>query len=222
MSRARSAWTLSIPAILMLIAMLIGWGLDDVTGFFSNAARRGLIITVFAMLAAGIAWRIELNPFRKGTRHGRGWPIVAGILTAPLIWVLAAYGDRRALFVFPESAVLRSIGVAAFAAGECIRLAALRALGRQYSAFLTVQEGHQLIRTGIYRRIRHPFYLGGLLNAPGVLLALRSPLSVLVFVASVFFVVNRIGREEQLLCDAFPQSYPSYRQTSWRLLPYLY
>jgi protein-S-isoprenylcysteine O-methyltransferase Ste14 len=206
----------------MSIAMLIGWGLDDVTGFFSNPARTALIVTVFAMLAAGIAWRIELNPFRKGTRQGRRWPIIAGIFTAPLIWVLAAYCDRRALFVFPESAILRCIGVAAFAAGECIRLAALHALGRQYSAFLTVQEGHQLIRTGIYRRIRHPFYLGGLLNPPGVLLALRSPLSVLVFIAGVFFVVNRIGREEQLLCGAFPLAYPSYRQMSWRLIPYLY
>jgi protein-S-isoprenylcysteine O-methyltransferase Ste14 len=179
-------------------------------------------VIIFAALAAGIACRIELNPFRKGTRQGRRWPILAGIFTAPLIWVLAAYCDRRGIFAFPESATLRCIGVAAFAAGEIVRLAALHALGPQYSVFLTVQEGHRLIRTGIYRRIRHPFYLGGLINVPGVLLAFRSELSVLVLIASVLFVINRIRREEQLLCDAFPQAYPSYRQTSWRLLPYVY
>ena len=221
-SRARSLGSLLVPTVLMVIGALAGWGLDDIPGFFSNPARTALVVTMFAMLAVGVSWRIELNPFRKGTRRGPRWPILAGIFTTPLIWITAAYCDRRGILVFPESAIVRWIGVAAFTTGESIRLAALHALGRQYSVFLTVQEGHQLIRTGIYLRIRHPFYLGGLINAPGVLLALRSRLSILIFIASAVFVVNRIGREERLLCDEFPESYPVYRQVSWRLLPYIY
>jgi protein-S-isoprenylcysteine O-methyltransferase len=85
-----------------------------------------------------------------------------------------------------------------------------------------VQAEHRLIRSGIYRRIRHPFYLGGLLNAPGSMLAFRSPISVLVFVASLFFVLNRIGREERMLAEEFPGAYRRYQEVSWRLVPHLY
>lgn len=221
-SRLRAALTLFLPAALMVIGALAGWGLDNIPGFFSNSARTALVAVMLAVVIAGSALRIEFNPFRTGTRHGRRWPILAGIFSAPLMWVIAAWCDRRGILAFPASPILRWIGVVLFTLGESIRLAALDALGRQYSAFLTVQEDHQLVRTGIYRHTRHPFYLGGLINIPGMLLVLRSPLSILVFIASVLFVVNRIRREEQLLSNEFPNAYPSYQRASWRLLPYIY
>lgn len=204
------------------MAMLVGWGFDDVPGFFANPARTGVFAVMLCEIAAGAIWGVELNPFRKGKRPKRGWPIVAGMFTVPLIWVLVSFFDRRGTFVFTESATIRWIGVAGFAAGSAIRLFALHELGRQYSAFLTVQTGHQLIKSGIYRRIRHPFYLGGLISLPGVLLAFRSPLSAILFAISLVFVVNRIGREERLLIEEFPTAYREYQNFSWRLVPHVY
>lgn len=221
-THTRAASTLAIPALLGSAAMLIGWGVDDLGGFFANPARAALIAILLLEFAAGTVWRIELNPFRKGKRRSRGWPILAGMFTIPLIWAAVSFCDRHGVFVFPESPAMRWIGIALFAAGGAVRLCALHELGRQYSALLTLQPDHQLIRTGIYRRIRHPFYLGGLLNVPGMLLAFRSPLSVIIFVISIGFVINRIGREEQLLTEEFPESYCAYRRASWRLVPHLY
>lgn len=88
--------------------------------------------------------------------------------------------------------------------------------------FLTIQTQHELIRTGPYRHIRHPFYLGGLLTLPGMMLALRSPPSIVIFVVSAVFVATRIGREEKMLLDQFPEEYAEYRLSSWRLLPYVF
>lgn len=221
-ARSRAAFSWTIPAVLATVAMLLGWGVDDLTGFFTNPARAAVLALILIEFAAGTMWRIELNPFRKGKRHSRGWPIVAGIFTVPIVWAAVSFCDRHGYFVFPESSAIRWTGIALFAAGGAIRLCALHELGRQYSALLTVQPGHQLIRTGIYRRIRHPFYLGGILNLPGMLLAFRSPVSVIILAISVAFVVNRIGREEQLLTEEFPETYSAYRQVSWRLLPHLY
>ena len=118
--------------------------------------------------------------------------------------------------------LLRWAGVAALAIGDSLRLAALRELGHQYSLFLTIQGRHQLIRSGPYRHIRHPFYLGGLLTVPGIMLALRSPLAILVFTLSAAFVATRIGREEKLLLDQFPDPYAEYQRNSWHLLPYVF
>ena len=97
-----------------------------------------------------------------------------------------------------------------------------RGLGAGVECYIVYATGHQLIQSRIYRRIRHPFYLGGLLSLPGVLLAFRSPLSLIIFAISALFVVNRIGREERLLMKEFPQAYSEYRNYSWHLVPHVY
>lgn len=220
--RGRAALLLAPHTVLLSAALLAGWGVDDVSGFFRNPARAALIAVIFAGYAAGTLLGIELNPFRKGRPQGRRWPIVLGISMVPFVFAAVSFCDRRDIFVFPNLGVIRWIGVAALVFGDLVRLAALRELGRQYSMFLTIQTEHELVRTGPYRRIRHPFYLGGLLTVPGILLALRSPISVIVLVLSMVFVASRIGREEKLLISQFPEAYPEYKRHSWRLLPYVY
>jgi protein-S-isoprenylcysteine O-methyltransferase Ste14 len=143
------------------------------------------------------------------------------MLALPLVWGLTAFCDRRGLLVWNSLADFRYAGVAAYAAGELVRLLALRDLGRQYSAFITVQPEHRLIQHGIYSVIRHPFYLGQLLFTPSAPLVFRSPLAIFIFVSTILFTLNRIRREEHFLMRHF-DSYGTYRQQSWRLLPYLY
>src|SRR5579862_9911875 len=185
--RLLSALTLFPQLLLTLAAILVGWGLDDFTGFVLEPARLALLAVVFLTYLAGVALGIELNPFRKGDRQGRGWPIVLGMLALPVVWGLTAFCDRRGIFVWNALSDLRYTGVAAFAVGEMVRLLALRDLGRQYSAFITVQPEHRLIQHGIYRTIRHPFYLGQLLFTPSVPLVFRSPLAIFILVSSIVF-----------------------------------
>ena len=54
------------------------------------------------------------------------------------------------------------------------------------------------------------------------MLALRSPLPVVILLASVWFVVQRMNREEQMLLDYFGDRYCSYRARTYRLLPHIY
>ncbi len=221
--KKRRAAILLLPPLLLIVAcLLLGWGVHDVPGFFRNNARTGLIVVLCASYLAGSLLGIEQNPFRTGKTPGRRWPIVLGAATIPLVLAGISFCDRQNISVFPDEGAIRWTGVVALAIGDAIRLAALRELGRQYSMFLTIQSQHQLIRTGPYRHIRHPFYLGGLLTIPGMMLALRSPLSIIVFVISAAFIATRIGREEKMLLDQFPEEYAQYRRHSWRLLPYVF
>jgi protein-S-isoprenylcysteine O-methyltransferase Ste14 len=98
----------------------------------------------------------------------------------------------------------------------------VRELGKQFSAFVTLQVNHQLVQTGIYGWIRHPMYLGYLLVLPGIVLIFRSWLVIPVFVSSAIFVVVRIGEEEKLLAEHFGSEFDAYRRRTWLLLPYLY
>lgn len=218
----RAGLTLLPNLLLTLGAISFGWGLDDVAELFRNSARFVLVVALFAGYVTGSALGVEFNPLRKGTQKGRWWPIVAGMSVVPLLWAVVSYCDRRSTFVFPDLAVIRWLGVIAYACGEYVRLSALRELGKQYSAFLTIQPDHKLIQSGPYRLIRHPFYFGQLLAVPGGMLAFRSPLGVIIFVASILFVGDRIRREEQVLIGEFGDDYRAYQQRSWRLVPWVY
>ncbi len=220
-ARATSALRLLAPAVLLSAFLLLGWGIDELPGFFRNPARTCLIAVTFATYVAGTLLAIDFNPLRKGKAPGKRWPILLGASIIPILLAAVAFCDRRNILVFPNVQAVRWAGVVALALGESIRLAALQDLGRQYSMFLTIQDEHRLVRTGLYRWIRHPFYLGGLLTVPGMMLVFRSPVAALVFVASAIFVVARIRREEQLLCGQFPAEYPEYQRRSRRLLPFV-
>ncbi len=220
--RLNAALTLLPTAVLDVAFVLAGWGLHDLRGFGSNPARPALIGAVVFVYLFGTLLAFEFNPFRKGDRKGRGWPIVAGMFTVPILWGVAAFCDRRNIWTLPLSNTTRYVGVATYLIGDCVRLLALRELGRYYSAYLTVQPEHILIRAGLYRWIRHPFYLGQLLAVPGALLAFRSELAIVIFLVSVVFVAARIRREEQLLGGHFAGAYGDYQRHSWRLLPFVY
>ncbi|MGA8029267.1 MAG: isoprenylcysteine carboxylmethyltransferase family protein [Bryobacteraceae bacterium] len=220
--RIRAALLLLPITLLVSGSLLLGWGVDDLPGFFRNSARTGLIVVIFASYLVGALLGIELNPFRAGKTQGRKWPIIVGASAVPFAFAAVSFCDRRGVFVLPDLSVIRWTGVVALAFGDSIRLAALRELGKEYSMFLTIQKEHELVRTGVYRRIRHPFYLGALFTAPGMMLALRSEMAVIAFLLSIIFIASRISREEKLLIDQFPEEYSQYRRSSWRLLPYVY
>ena len=99
---------------------------------------------------------------------------------------------------------------------------ARRHLGANWSATVTLKQGHSLIRSGPYRHVRHPIYTGRLLAFAGSALALaqwRGLLALLLVTGSLWL---KLRREERWLLQHFGDDYAEYRKTSWALLPGLY
>jgi len=221
-SYLRCALTWLPELALRVIFVLAGWGTTHLGAFFGDLTRGALIASFLLSFAVASALRIEFKPFRNADCEKSSWPIALEALSLPVLYALAARFDRAGVLTFPDWPAMRWLGVSLFASGDMIRLLALRQLGRQYSAFLTIQADHCLIQTGVYRRIRHPFYLGQMLAEPGILFALRSSLAILVAAASIAFVVKRIHREELILLDHFGENYRNYCSHTDRLLPHVY
>ncbi len=81
---------------------------------------------------------------------------------------------------------------------------------------------HQLITTGPYRYVRHPFYGACILGIVAIELTLASYLVfILLAVALVGFRVVAL-REEQNLVTAYGDAYRSYSKHTWRFLPFIY
>lgn len=215
---------LLLQTVLGLGLVLFGWGFDDLRGFFSHPARAGFVAVALLSLIWALAGRLDVQMFRRGTRPvGRQRVGLAVVLAGSvfLAWFFP-HADRRALLTFVGPDALRYLGLALCAAGNVLALVALRALGRQYSGYVTLQDSHQLVQTGIYASIRHPIYLRALMVALGWPLLFRSWLAVPLVPVVAVFVGFRIRQEERLLAKQFGAEFDAYRSRTWRLLPYVY
>ena len=200
------------------------WGWDDWRGFLVHPARAGLVAMALITVAAVLAWRLDVQPFRK-SKQGVGrqrWLLATLMLMGLGLMAFLPYADRREVLTFSGADGSRYFGLLLFIGGNILSFVALRALGKQYSGYVTLQEDHQLVQTGIYGAIRHPIYLRALMVFVGLPLIFRSWLFLPLFVVGVLFVGYRIRQEEKLLAEHFGAEFEAYRHRTWRLLPYLY
>lgn len=214
---------LATQVFLILILILSGWGLDDLRGFFADPSRAELVVAITFAAVAVLTLRIEARPIRKG-RLSLGHQTVVLLALALgsifLLWFLP-FADRRLIFTFAHSPAISYFGLLLCCGGIVVRMLALEKLGGHFSAYVTLQEQHQLIQSGIYGHIRHPLYLSLLLAAPGLALVFTSWLVVPIFFGTVIFVTRRIRQEENMLEKYFGETFLEYRRRTWVLIPLL-
>ncbi len=95
---------------------------------------------------------------------------------------------------------LAALAFGVFAAGQALRLIAIRTLGWRWSTRVMTVPGQPPVRRGIYRYIRHPNYLGVALEILAAPLLHSAYLTSVTFgVANLLLLRDRIRREEQAL-----------------------
>lgn len=95
---------------------------------------------------------------------------------------------------------LAALAFGVFAAGQALRLIAIRTLGWRWSTRVMTVPGQPPVRRGIYRYIRHPNYLGVALEILAAPLLHSAYLTSATFgVANLLLLRDRIRREEQAL-----------------------
>lgn len=95
---------------------------------------------------------------------------------------------------------LAALALGLFAAGQALRLAAIRTLGPRWSTRILTVPADPRVRHGIYRYLRHPNYLGVELEILSAPLVHSAWLTSAVFgAANLLLLRDRIRREEQAL-----------------------
>jgi len=87
---------------------------------------------------------------------------------------------------------------------------------------VAIQPGHTLVTSGVYGVIRHPSYLGLLVNSLGWALAFRSGVGVPLTVRNIPPLLARMRAEETLLLTQFGDEYDAYCRRTSRVIPGLY
>ena len=206
---------------MAVFPLFVGWGVDDLRGFFRNPARTAYVGLGLLGVVVILIPRLNLQPLKKGSQV-MGWEFVrAMVITSFILAFFLPFADRRSLLTIRGGEALRWAGCALAVLGSAVQTMARWSLGKQYSPFVTLQVNHQLVQTGLYKNIRHPMYLGTLITHPGNVLVFRSWLVVPVTVLTLAFVWVRMRQEERLLAEHFGGEFETYRRQTWRLLPYI-
>jgi protein-S-isoprenylcysteine O-methyltransferase Ste14 len=164
-------------------------------------------------------------------RETKAYRQVDGLEKALLLLVIPSSVLLPVLFLFTPLLGFADYRLAAWLprCGSLLMLTALwlfwrshADLGQNWSVSLEVRQGHQVIRHGVYRWIRHPMYAAIWLWSAAQAMLLANWLagwSALVAFAPMY--VLRTPREERMMCEHFGEEYRQYMRQTGRLLPRL-
>jgi protein-S-isoprenylcysteine O-methyltransferase Ste14 len=173
----------------------------------------------------GLYWLVSALRLKK-TKKRESWLqrllyvlplfVASSLLSRPE----AHYGWLGGRFV-PDTAAVRWTGVPLTAAGVAIAVWARFHLGANWSGVVTLKEGHELIRTGPYTRIRHPIYTGILLALLGTAVAMGEVRGLLAVAITWLSFYLKARREEAFLAQEFGPRFAEHQLHTGMFLPRL-
>lgn len=139
--------------------------------------------------------------------------VSGGILLSKTPFILT---DKHETLIYYAAIFLISCGL-------IIRWLAILKLRKSFTVNLSVSENQLLIRSGIYKYIRHPSYSGSLLSFLGLAVIFNNPLTgVIIFIPILISFLYRLKIEEALLKQVFGNEYTEYSKNSWKLVPKIF
>lgn len=110
-------------------------------------------------------------------------------------------------------------GLAMLAASIALAVWARRHLGRNWSGRIEIKADHELVRTGPYRKLRHPIYTAvmGLCVSTALIDGQVHALVGLAMVVVAYW--RKVRMEEANLREAFGDRYGDYRRATWGAVP---
>jgi len=173
----------------------------------------GVYVATIAFGPARVRWD-ERNLERKRRRELSPFLLIAALAAAIGIGY-ARIGVLPHWLFYP--------GEILFVLGYAFTGYSIRLLGRYYSTYVEVLPDHMVIERGPYRLIRHPNYLGQLVGAIGLGLALQSWVALLVLAAAATsYFAYRIRNEEAFLMAEMGADYASYMKRTRRFIPFVF
>ena len=175
----------------------------------------------WAWMASEIAIAVATRTKRStGNTRDRGSQLILWIVIVASVtgcnWIRAIAPAN----MFDGAHWLRLASVIVLAAGLAIRWTAVITLGKSFSANVAIHESQKVHRTGLYRFVRHPSYLGLLLVFLAIGLHSRNWISFAVaLLPTTAALLYRIHVEEAALNLALGDAYAEYSRGTKRLIP---
>lgn len=146
-----------------------------------------------------------------------------------LIWVMITFGFTAGFFLAKHdswksvNSIITIFGLLSILIGIIIRWIAIVQLGKSFTVDVAITDKARLKTDGLFRRIRHPSYLGLLITIIGFSATMNSLISFFIFSIPVTLaVLYRIRVEEKVLFQEFGNNYTDYKSKTKKLIPRIY
>jgi len=188
-----------------------------VTVFTHYISACWLVFVVYWIISAQSAKRRDREKSRR-----RGFLVRLLLLIGAFQLYRVPVFHRLFQDIYPGGAAAHPaigvLGVILCATGIAFAIWARRHLGRNWGMPMSMQEGHELVTSGPYTRVRHPIYTGMLLAMMGSMLAEGAWWLPTILVFFAYFVYSA-KTEEKLMLRQFPDVYPAYMARTKMLVP---
>ena len=189
-------------------------------------------VAVMVWFAGLVGWYIIRHPFeRKARKIGvsksffdrRESSLLAiallGLFAIPAIYVLTGFPG---LFDRPFVPAVAWLGGATMMTALWVFRRSHVDLGRNWSISLEVREQHVLVKTGVYRLIRHPMYSSFFLLGVAQMMLLPNWFAGLAGIAGAgILFAFRVRREEHMMLESFGDDYRAYMAHTKRIVPWV-
>lgn len=203
------AWFLFVLSSLWtnLNGDIAAYGLNPGIPLFTSILSRLAVILFLATLVALVAVR------RKPVRKSRGFqPRLVAFLGTFILMSFPLFPARE--MALPGL----MISTALVLVGNGLSIYTAFALGRSVSI---MPEARRLVTSGAYRFVRHPLYVAEEIAIVGTFLLYASPGALVLLVVHGVLQLRRMGYEEKVLTQTFPE-YGDYARQTARVIPGLY
>ncbi len=179
---------------------------------------RYLLLAGMALSAlTGLPHRLRSATNEKLDRTQEGWSMMLGLRLAALLAIVATVVYVAAPATMEWSRIFlpawaRYLGAGLLFGGAAFMAWTMAALGRNLTDTVVTRRDHQLVTTGPYAWMRHPFYFAYLLQWLGAaLLASNAAIALLHCVVWTLLLI-RARTEDAMLSNRFGQQYQQYRK----------
>ncbi len=173
-----------------------------------------VLLVVWVVLWFGMKKAKKLENWWERAQHG-----IFVTLGFYLLFAKGAHWGWLDYRLLPNTGAVWLAGLALTAVGIGIAIWARLSLGSNWSGMVTLKAGHELVRTGLYRWIRHPIYTGILLGMVGTAMIrshVRGWIGVAVVLGAFYF---KARREERFLREEFGAGFEEHARRTGMFLP---
>ena len=177
-------------------------------------------------MAWAFYWWLSSRDVKETTRRepflSRLGHIGPMLVAAAILWSPRLGGPVLGARFMPWAPWQFWAGVAVTAGGLAFAVWARRHIGRNWSAIVTLKQGHELVTSGPYALVRHPIYTGLLFGFLGSAIALGQWRGLLAEAILYLALLRKYRLEERWMRERFGAAYDDYCRRVKALMPFLF
>jgi protein-S-isoprenylcysteine O-methyltransferase Ste14 len=168
-----------------------------------------------------LAWLVAGLSAKRAAQSRMGQYVGLRLAVFVILYLVIRFGVLKGHHATVSSPLLQSIGLVLLLMGLGLAVWARVHLGRNWGTPMSEKMDAELVTTGPYQYIRNPIYSGIILAAIGTSVAISWYWLVAVILMGTYFVYSA-NVEEQTMLRLFPDTYPEYKRSTKKLIPFLF